>query len=358
MGIKLTIMFAGKVLGDDEMVTGVGAKSGDYWEDREYGRQTWPTITVPPDYYYFSEDTDTFTMPSGDIGTAPFTLWSRGGSYDWAAKYQDKGTVKVTNGSTTVRGVGTTWLDVDYTGDYGAPGVWFGVTNDNQAYSRTGSVYDVDAIVSDTELRLKTLYTGNTDQAGNATYMLGMAIAYGHKSNPGSWSAYRGSDLDEPPLYSLNYPSWQDYYINSLNAPGINFEVFSHGYRGNCSTNYGAQALPLLIMGMKPDWNHDVFFDYTDRYIAWARAEGAYDFAGSHFFEDMWEEYRGDYGCIWKEEGEGPYYDCSACVYNCSGSSCITIGTLLNHITRWEQGNLPMASLMNKIQAWKTNEGC
>jgi len=64
MGIKLTIMFSAKVLGDNAMLADITAKSGDCWEDGEYGRQTWPTITLPPDLYYFSEDTDTVRVSS------------------------------------------------------------------------------------------------------------------------------------------------------------------------------------------------------------------------------------------------------------------------------------------------------
>jgi len=154
-------------------------------------------------------------------------------------------------------------------------------------------------------------------------------------------------------------------------AAGLSPELLNRGYRGNTGRNYGGQALPALIMGLKPAWNHDVFFDYTDRYIAWVRSEGGTDFQG-HFIEDMWDAYRSDYGCVWKEEGEGPYYDCSACLYDCltesycgDGScdagetgtcaydcgSCITIGSLLDYITPMETRQPNNAWLNGKNRA-------
>lgn len=297
MGIKLTIMATAKLLGDDAMLSDITNKSGDYWESGEYGRQTWPATTVPPDYYYFTEDGDTFIISSWDIGTAPFLLTSWGGSYDYADRYQTTGTVNVVNGSYIITGIGTTWLDMDQTDNPSAPELWFGVDNDKQAYSRTGSVYDVDIVLSDTKIKLVTRYDGVTNLTGTLTYKVGRAIAYGHKSSPNSWNGYRGNDLNEPALEILGLPDWQDYYISSKNAAGINPDQINHGYRGNCGRNYGSQALPVLIMGLKPAWNHDVFFDYTDRYIAWARdtAGWANSAFQDQFTEDMWDAYRTDY---------------------------------------------------------------
>ncbi|MHC4745263.1 MAG: putative Ig domain-containing protein, partial [Planctomycetota bacterium] len=326
MGVKLTMMAAAKVLGDDAMLADIGNKSGDYWENGTYGRQTWPDITVPDDYYWFAEDDNTFYLSSWDIGEAPFMLWSHGGGYQEADRYQTAGTVKVTNGSTTVVGVGTTWLTVDYKGDYSNPGVWFGVVNDDQANSRAGRVYDVDEIVSDTELRLASPYAGNTDQTGAAAYMLGICIRYGHGTNPTSWSNYRGTDINEPPPSYLGYPVWQDGYLTSGTA-GLNAEVFNWGYRENCGRNFGSQALVALIMGLKSAWNNDAFFDYTDRYIPWARAEGEQDFQDL-FAENMWDAYRTDYGTVWTADSNGSSN--AAPVLSYIGAKSVDENTLLS----------------------------
>ncbi len=327
MGIKLTILFTAKVLGDNEMLSDISSRSGDYWESAGYGRKTWPTITRPPDLYYFSEDTDTVRISSWDILSAPYQFIVKG---DRTTRV---GNVKVTNGSKTVIGVGTSFLNGKHEkfGEFRNEecgiftyGAWFAIPTDNQAYSATGKAYDIEEFVSNTEITLKEPYSGNTDQTGTLTYAISSVIYYGHGadgiSNPPN--CYRGRDFNEISNSYLNWPDWINYYIGGK-ANGVATDTFSIGYRGNTGRNYGSQALPALIMGLKQAWNHDVFFDYTDRYIAWAREEGREDFQGGRFVGDMWKAYRANYSCVWKEEGEGPYYDCSGCLYDClAGPYC------------------------------------
>jgi len=317
MGIKLTIIASAKILGDDSMLSDVGSKSGDYWESDGYGRQTWSTITRPPDLYYFSEDTDTLKISSWDILSAPYPFMVA------TSRKTTAGTVKVTNGSKTVIGVGTSFLAGKHAqfGESYTYGTWFASPEDNQAYSITGRAYDIEEFISDTEITLKEPYTGDTDQTGNLTYALSSVIFYGHGgwgvSNPPNY--YRGLDFNEIGDSYLNWPDWVNYYVGG-NAHGLTPDTFSIGYRGNCGRNYGSQALPALIMGLKSTWNHDVFFDYTDRYIAWARTEGGSDFQ-DHFSEDMWNAYRADYGCVWKGVNTTTHhtiYDCAGEEVDCS----------------------------------------
>ncbi|MEN8139362.1 MAG: hypothetical protein ABFR62_13120 [Bacteroidota bacterium] len=45
--------------------------------------------------------------------------------------------------------------------------------------------------------------------------------------------------------------------------------ALAHGYRVCCNgTAWGGEALSALLMNAKQMWNHDAFFDYTDRYMS------------------------------------------------------------------------------------------
>ncbi len=69
-------------------------------------------------------------------------------------------------------------------------------------------------------------------------------------------------------------------------------------YRSCCTANawYG-QLLSCLIMGAKPLWNHDVLFDYQDRYLQTSRQLGlaGWQISWSDFPLDMWDAYRSNY---------------------------------------------------------------
>ncbi len=63
------------------------------------------------------------------------------------------------------------------------------------------------------------------------------------------------------------------------------------GYRNCCtSLTWPGQALAILVLKAKNEWNHDPFFDYVDRWMAGDVPEGGS--AGSKFVEDMWKKYR------------------------------------------------------------------
>ena len=66
-------------------------------------------------------------------------------------------------------------------------------------------------------------------------------------------------------------------------------------YRQVICQAYGGFVLAMHIMGVKDLWNHDVMFDYTDRYmqveVDWRQT--------SRFVESMWDTYRADYGPVW-----------------------------------------------------------
>ena len=78
-------------------------------------------------------------------------------------------------------------------------------------------------------------------------------------------------------------------------------------YRGVASPPFHGTALAALLMeGAKELWNHDAYFDYTDRYMAFTAPGGEY--AGlvvlwATFTEHMWDAYRAQCGPVWPETG-------------------------------------------------------
>ena len=69
-------------------------------------------------------------------------------------------------------------------------------------------------------------------------------------------------------------------------------------YRPDCHVNgFTGWILAVHVMGLKRQWNHDALFDYADRYLAWAAAEGLpyWNRHYSGFAGQMWEKYRGVY---------------------------------------------------------------
>ncbi len=81
-------------------------------------------------------------------------------------------------------------------------------------------------------------------------------------------------------------------------------------YRGVAGPPFHGTALAaLLIPGAKALWNHNAYFDYTDRYVAFTSPGGEY--AGwwhtmSNFTDQMWHTYRAQFGPIWPAVATAP----------------------------------------------------
>ncbi len=97
-------------------------------------------------------------------------------------------------------------------------------------------------------------------------------------------------------------PEWERRHVTSLRM-GITGAVgyitlnWDTGYRLCCTVRtWGGQVLATHIMGLKNLWNHDVLFDYVDRYF---EIEDWFEFK---FVENMWRTYRDDYGCVWTRD--------------------------------------------------------
>ncbi len=272
-GRKWPILFAGLVLDDPNMLA-IADKSGDYLYSGEY-----EAGNVPPDYYYFGEDDQTFYVKAADVYSQPYTLSTYGSAYS-------TGTVKVTNGSAVVEGVGTSWSGLSV-GTYDT----FGVVNDVEAYSPTGQPYRVSSIDSNTQITLSVAYRGSTDISGTATYKLAAYCYYGHGEGSKSkdWEEYTNSNL--------NLPDWGIVHASEPYRDGVDW---GKNYQVTSYTGYSSAALAAHIMDEKSLWNHNAFFDYSDRYMGLRTGS----INNSDFGEDMWDTYRADYGPIWPEVGE------------------------------------------------------
>ncbi|MBN1497721.1 MAG: hypothetical protein JXA07_13180 [Spirochaetes bacterium] len=98
----------------------------------------------------------------------------------------------------------------------------------------------------------------------------------------------------------IGLPEWGIVHALHPAADNKNWETV---YRQCCTTNaWAGFILSALIMGQKTSWNHDVIFDYTDRYMTVEMAingTGAWTRQWSRFTENMWDHFRADYGAIW-----------------------------------------------------------
>lgn len=74
-------------------------------------------------------------------------------------------------------------------------------------------------------------------------------------------------------------------------------------YRQCCTANaWAGFLLSALIMGQREEWNHDVIFDYMDRYMAVeleVNGRGAWTRQWSRFAENAWDRYRDDFSAEW-----------------------------------------------------------
>ncbi len=328
-GRKALIFFAGGVLGDTNMTSALGTKSGDYAYSEGYGQTgTWPDrITTPPDYIHFALDDQTHTITQWDIIYPPYPLF-------YKASFYSTGTVKVTNGYNIIEGVGTDWTgswyddgNPDYNTSwerYGDSEGMFGIINHSEANSINGEAYYIDEIIDSTHLSLADIngtpvnFRGETDLSGTLKYHIGYRLGYGHSS----LTNYPAVSFTEFGEEAIGYPDFSTGYMQS---PQTSDPLFSGvlGYRGSNSESIGEYILPMHIMGLKDEYNHDVLFDYEDRYVQLKKSLGEQGH-NSALVARMWDAYRADYGCVWKEESVGSFsYDCTGCVYGCpEGDYC------------------------------------
>lgn len=95
-------------------------------------------------------------------------------------------------------------------------------------------------------------------------------------------------------------PEWGIVHYTEPVADNRNWEAV---YRQCCTANaWAGFLLSALIMGQREEWNHDVIFDYMDRYMAVeleVNGRGAWTRQWSRFAENAWDRYRDDFSAEW-----------------------------------------------------------
>jgi hypothetical protein len=103
----------------------------------------------------------------------------------------------------------------------------------------------------------------------------------------------------------IGLPEWG---IRHATEPGRSNKWLPTEYRGVAGPPFNGLALPALLMNAKALWNHDAFFDYTDRYMAFTAPGGEYEGywrSSSIFTSRMWDFYRAQYGPVWSATRAG-----------------------------------------------------
>lgn len=100
----------------------------------------------------------------------------------------------------------------------------------------------------------------------------------------------------------IGLPEWG---IAHAHVPEHSDKALYTIYRGVACPPFNGTALAaLLTPGAKELWNHNAYFDYTDRYHAFTGPGGKYEgywHTWSAFSDNMWHAYRAQCGPVWSE---------------------------------------------------------
>ncbi|MBD3272029.1 MAG: PKD domain-containing protein, partial [Elusimicrobia bacterium] len=186
-----------------------------------------------------------------DIYTQPYVLHE----YGWIGNSYYEGTVNLTNGSDIVDGIGTEWKQEH-------AGQWFGVEGDIEAYKVDGKVYKISEIISPTQLRLSETYRGSTNHAGALTYKINpYFLYYGHADGS------KERDFEEFTSVHKGWPCWGIRHVPYSYTAGLDFWKPYQSINGHSMTGIVLAAMLLEdTQKTKTLWNHNVLFDYIDRY--------------------------------------------------------------------------------------------
>jgi chitodextrinase len=115
---------------------------------------------------------------------------------------------------------------------------------------------------------------------------------------------YLASEFIEfyPGITSLGTPLWGERHCIKAEISWV-AEPGNTGYQDCCTANrWNGSALAAMIMNAKPLWNHDAFFDYTDRHMEHIIHDQAWFRSISDYQAAMWDAYRANYGPVWSPD--------------------------------------------------------
>ena len=296
-GRKWPILFAGLVLHDPSMKA-IGQKSGDYLYSEGYGAGN-----PPPDYIHFGEDDQTFHVTEAGVTRTTKDLHS-GNTWSY---YADP------SGLTGNVGVGNTAVQ-DVTG----------ATGKIVAY-RDSSGYYKDIVTITWNGSGSDFNTSNkiTDKTGGGSFT---PIGRTRFNIHGTWQPDDRFSIPSP--YSEDMLGLAEWGIRHSTHPQFDNRDFNAIYRDVASPTFHGTALAALLMdGAKRLWNHDAYFDYTDRYMAATLPGGeGYGYARtfSTFTANMWDTYRTQCGPVWPDTGSS-----GTPVLSLIGDKQVTLGQTL-----------------------------
>ncbi len=93
-----------------------------------------------------------------------------------------------------------------------------------------------------------------------------------------------------------------EWGIVHATRPIVDNKHWEAAYRRCCTAySWAGFVLAAHIMDVKDIWNHDALFDYQDRYMIITDDDGEYPGwrQTSNFVENMWDNYRADYGDVY-----------------------------------------------------------
>jgi PKD repeat protein len=153
----------------------------------------------------------------------------------------------------------------------------------------------------------------------------------------------------------IGLPEWG---IGHVRYPGTSNKWLPTEYRAVAGPPFHGTALAaLLTAGGKALWNHNAYFDYTDRYMAFTAPGG--EFAGwwrsmSAFTANMWDTYRARCGPIWPAQtGAGGTAPALAPI----GDQQTTVGQTLTLTVSAMGGNGPLTYSASGLPTGATFSG-
>jgi hypothetical protein len=115
------------------------------------------------------------------------------------------------------------------------------------------------------------------------------------------YPSYAPADIADYTSYHIGMPEWGIRHNQSGNYQRWDTPHWTDGpYRTINGFTFGATALAALACDSKTLWNHNVFFDYTDRYMDVTKPGG--QFPGVYpagFVANVWTAHRASLGTVW-----------------------------------------------------------
>ncbi|RYX83823.1 hypothetical protein EON83_12815 [bacterium] len=108
-------------------------------------------------------------------------------------------------------------------------------------------------------------------------------------SNSATWSPDRRAPVQPYTATDIGKPEWG---IAHAKNPKVDNAHWSATYREVNGAAIPGFALAARLMNLKKAWNHDAFFDYCDRYMAWRIDMPPVANQPSKFLVAMWNAYR------------------------------------------------------------------